>query len=134
MRAFTGPLLASIRFPLPSVLRGDVRLPPRGEFLHDRNQHPIIPCIPHSTLLLFHYSPSSCFSPLSFFICLPAPRCRSLMFTYSPTKTTNRSFTARSLRAFLSHRSLSLLWMLFLLSLLGPYDFFLSAKKKEKMK
>lgn len=83
MRAFTGPLLPPMLFSLVSVFYRDMSLAPRGEFLHDRNQHPII-LQPHSTFLLFlSQHCHSQFFPSSLCIFLPAPQHCFLMFTYS---------------------------------------------------
>lgn len=75
MRAFTRSLLLPMLFMLVSVFCGDVILVPRGEFLHDRNQHPFISRL-HSISLLF--LPHHCHSCL-----LSSAQHCSLVFTYS---------------------------------------------------
>lgn len=74
MRAFTGSLLLPILFMLVSVFCRDMSLVPRGEFFHDRNQHPSIFRL-HSISLLF--LPQHCHSFL-----LSSPQHCSLVFTY----------------------------------------------------
>lgn len=75
MRAFTGSLLLPILFMLVSVFCRDMSFSPRGEFFHDRNQHPFILRL-HSISLLF--LPQHCHP-----ILLSSPQHCSLVFTYS---------------------------------------------------
>ena len=89
-------------------------LAPRGEFLHDRNQHPIIPAAPlHFPFVSLTISSPSITTTTttttlpSVTVCQlhsTAPSCLHIAWS----KTTNWSFTACSLSAFLSlsHRSL----------------------------
>lgn len=124
MRAFTQSLLLPKLFMLVSVFCRDVSLAPRGEFFHDRNQHPFILRV-HSISLLF--------LPLHCHSCLlsSAPSCLHIVWS----KATNCSLIACSLAAFsLTSLHSCFHWCLFSAHLWSQDDFRWAQKNKMQLK